>query len=118
MLRMSFLFLTYLLAAYGAFCMLISLVSHMRLKGTPVDSRVRLVLIVRNAGEKIEGVIRSIFIENTLKKIIPGGRLFVLDMGSMDDTIGILSRLQKEYGEMEVLREGEKDRVFAVFSQE
>jgi len=47
------------------------------------------VLIVRNQGETIEGVLRNVLPRDFIRKLMPGGKLHVLDMDSDDDTLDI-----------------------------
>jgi hypothetical protein len=118
MLKLVFEFCTYLMAAYGIFCLAVSLVSRLYCRVGLPDERMKLFLMVKNTENMIEGVVRSIFLNNLLKNTIPAQRLYIIDMGSSDDTRKILSRLEKEYDSISVIREDENERLISVFSHE
>jgi hypothetical protein len=80
-------------------------------------SMVKLVLIVKNQGEIIEGVLRNILQRDFIRKLMPGGRLIVLDMGSNDDTIDILRKLEKDFECIQVLKKSEKEGLFKSFDE-
>jgi hypothetical protein len=48
---------------------------------------------------------------------MPGGKLTILDMGSKDDTLEILQKLEIDYPCLEVLRKTEKDIIFNSFEE-
>ncbi|HOM01331.1 MAG TPA: hypothetical protein PLH43_00700 [Acetivibrio sp.] len=106
------------LAAYGLMMLihdlLVSIKNHN--KGYR-NSQVKLVLIVKNQGETIEGVLRNVLPRDFIRKLMPGGKLMVLDMGSNDDTMDILRRLEKDYECLEVLGKSEKDALFKSFDE-
>ena len=89
----------------------------------PQRENMRVVLIVKDQEEFIEGVIRSFYMnrafENKLSRQvdfcyrIDGDNGFiVVDMGSADKTLDILQKLKNTYGSLEVLSVDEKDRIF------
>lgn len=102
-------------AAYGFIALAYELVLSIKHKIRYENSKIKLVLIVKNQGEVIEGVLRNILPRNFIRKLMPGGKLTVLDMGSRDDTIDILRRLEKEYECIEVLKKSEKEALFKSF---
>jgi len=107
----------YLLAAYGAIVLVITVAGSVRQRMNCENTNARLVLMVKNGEEIIEGVIRSVFLEEFLRKIMVAEKLTVLDMGSTDKTMEILQNLKDEYIELEVLDEGRKESVFTYFEQ-
>lgn len=115
MLKLLFEFCTYTLAGYGAFCLLVSFLKHIQYKTSLKGHKISLVLLVKNAEEIIEGIVRSIFIEGIIGRLIPAENFFVIDMGSSDKTGEILCRLEKEYAAMEVVDEDGKDKIFQPF---
>jgi hypothetical protein len=117
MLKEIFQVTTYLLALYG-FTVIVSNVVIALLKRANIkNSSVRLVLIVKNQENIIEGIVRSILMLDVLRKIMSRDRLIVVDMGSTDDTLNILSKLKNDGEYIEILKEGEKDMVFTGYEK-
>ncbi|HHV29558.1 hypothetical protein [Acetivibrio mesophilus] len=118
MMEVIFEVLTCVLAAYGLMTLiheiLISIKQHN--KGYR-NSQVKLVLIVKNQGETIEGVLRNVLPRDFIRKLMPEGKLLVLDMDSNDDTMDILRKLEKDYECLEVLRKSEKELIFRYFEE-
>jgi hypothetical protein len=110
--------LTYIFALYG-FILAISLVVKCFYRGISLgNSDIRIVLIVKNQGEMIEGVVRSILSSRIFEGIIHKDSLYIVNMGSNDNTGEILHRLKRDYDcyNMVVLNNEEKDKVFDGFS--
>lgn len=102
-------------AAYGFITLVYELILSVKHKIKYENSMVKLVLVVKNQGDVIEGVLRNILPRDFIRKLMPGGRLTVLDMGSRDDTMDILRRLEREYECIEVLKKSEKETLFKYF---
>jgi len=117
MLKIVFDFLFYTLAIYGALSLIISFVGLAGQKEVDGKHKVRMILMVKNAEEVIEGIVRNVFLGGILRKLMCNGRLTVMDMGSSDRTADILNKLKHEYGYIDILDESEKEKVFNVFSQ-
>lgn len=113
-----FEFVMVILATYGFFIIMHDLVLAIKSKSKYQNSMIKLVLIVKNQGDVIEGVLRNVLPRNFIRKLMPGGKLTILDMGSKDDTIKILQKLEKDYECLEVLKQGEKDAIFNSFKEE
>jgi len=77
----------------------------------------KLVLIVKNQGEVIEGVLRNALQRDFIRKLMPDGRLTVVDMGSTDDTVEILKKLEMDYECIEVLKKSEMESLFGYFDE-
>ncbi len=102
-------------AAYGFITLVYELILSVKHKIKYENSMIRLVLVVKNQGDVIEGVLRNILPRDFIRKLMPGGRLTVLDMGSRDDTMDILRRLEREFECVEVLKKSEKETLFRYF---
>lgn len=114
MLRMVFECLVCIFAAYGLIAFLYEALftgRHVKCTG----SMIKTVLIVKNQAEIIEGVLRNILRRDSIRKLMPGGRLIVLDMGSKDDTMEILKRLERDYECIQVLKGSEGNSIFKCF---
>ncbi|HEX3027940.1 MAG TPA: hypothetical protein VHT34_01225 [Clostridia bacterium] len=107
---------TYLLAIYGAFALISSITYSIRLRTTNSNTDVKLVLMVRNQENTIEGAVRDIFSKHIVEDITPGEKLAIIDMGSTDQTPDMLEKLEDDYC-IQVYKEREKDRIFETFRQ-
>ena len=117
MLRIVFEIILCIFATYGFISLTHELVPSIRQKSHYKNSMVKLVLVVKNQGEVIEGVLRNLVSRDFIRKLMPGGRLIILDMGSKDDTLDILRKLEKDYECLEVLKRSEKDNIFTHFEE-
>ena len=118
MLKMAFDAVMCIFAVYGFIILIHEIMLTVRHKMKYKSSMVKLVLIVKNQGDVIEGVLRNILPRDFIRKLIPGGRLTVLDMGSKDDTIDILRKLEKDYECIQVLKKSEKESLFKFFEED
>ena len=107
----------YLLAVYGFMSLIISIINSIQWKQGLKNSTYKLVLLVKNQEETIEGVIRNIYMENILSPLIHNGKLVVLDMGSKDKTVYILNKLEEEYSDIEVLDWNSRNKIFTGFDE-
>jgi|LSQX01.3.fsa_nt_gb hypothetical protein len=107
-----------ILAAYGFISMVYDTVMSVRNKMDYNNSMIKLILVVKNQGNIIEGVMRNVLSRDFLRKLMPGGKLTIIDMGSKDDTLDILRKLEKDYECLDVLKKSEKDTVFKRFEEQ
>lgn len=117
MIKNIFDILLCILATYGIISLVHEMVTSIRNRINYSDSRIKLVLIVKNQGEVIEGVLRNVLSRDSLRKLIPEGRLTILDMGSKDDTLEILRKLEADYECIDVLKRNEMDSLFKSFDE-
>lgn len=118
MLQIVLEVLVCVLAAYGLIILLHELLLSAKQSRSYKNSMVKLVLIVKNQGETIEGVLRNVLPRDFIRKLMPGGKLIVLDMGSKDDTVDILRKLERDYECLEVLKRSEMEYLFKCFEDE
>lgn len=106
----------YLLAAYGLIVLISSAARliQCRVRGCRPD--VRAAILVKNAEENIEYIIRSAVTNEFASSVFSDKRLIVVDMGSTDNTLELLEELQKEYCSIEVLKCNEREQIFCDFS--
>jgi len=104
-----------LLAVYGAVAIAASIINAVRCRFSSDDQGVKLVLMVKDQQETIEGIVRCVFSGDFLRKTLPNGKFIILDMGSDDETPEILKRLKDIYEYLEVLGINEKEKIFAGF---
>lgn len=117
MLKIVFEVIVCIFATYGFVIFLHELLLTYKQNMKYKSSMIRLVLIVKNQGEVIEGVLRNILHRDFVRKLMPAGRLTVLDMGSNDDTIDILRKLEEDYECIQVLKKSEKESLFKFFDE-
>lgn len=115
MLRAGFEVFVCVLAAYGFITLIHELILSIKQNRSYKNSMVKLVLMVKNQGETIEGVLRNVLPRDFLRKLMPGGKLIILDMGSKDETLDILRKLERDYECLEVLKRSEKEVLFKYF---
>lgn len=106
----------FLLAAYGAAALFFAIIGAIRQRMADENSNVSLVLLIKNKEDVIEGIVRNIFISDFPGKLLAGGKLTILDMGSTDGTRSILERLKREFDTIEILNEEEKSSIFLSFN--
>lgn len=80
------------------------------------NSLVKMVLLVKNQEETIEGIVRNVYIGNVMRKIMSENRMTIIDMGSEDKTVEILVKLKKDYEFFDLLNENEKETIFDSFN--
>jgi len=112
MLEALITFITCLLAAYGAYSLIVTVADYKSSVKQIRKAGIKLVILVKNQEDCIEGIIRTIFSGEFLRRIRSGHGLTVIDLGSKDKTALILEKLQKDFDMLEVLKENEKDRIF------
>jgi hypothetical protein len=115
MLKVTLYIFIYSLAVYGVLSLAISVFDSIRQRIGNENSRVRLILIIKNQENTIEGIIRNIFRGDFLRRVMSGGKLIVLDMDSTDKTFDILIKLKDDYGCFHVLKGNEKENIFTNF---
>lgn len=113
-----FEFIMVILATYGFLTIIHDLVLAIKSKSKYQNSMIKLVLIVKNQGDVIEGVLRNVLPRSFIRKLMPEGKLTILDMGSKDDTLKILQKLEIDYECLEVVNQTEKDIIFNSFKEE
>jgi hypothetical protein len=112
MLEAIITFIIFLLAAYGVYSLVVTVADCTSPVRGSRKAGVKLVLLVKNQEDSIEGIIRTVFSGEFLRKIMSGHGLTVLDLGSKDKTVLMLEKLQKDFDSLEVLKENEKERIF------
>ncbi|HEX9062605.1 MAG TPA: hypothetical protein VF941_20735 [Clostridia bacterium] len=108
----------FLLAAYGATMLIISIIESVRHRIKGDNTGIRLVLLVKNNEDIIEGIVRSFFLSDFFNKTGLSERFTILDMGSSDGTQIILERLKTEFDSIDLVGENDKERIFSDFRNE
>jgi hypothetical protein len=76
---------------------------------------VKVVLLVRNAQEHIEYIVRYAVRKDIASKLFSNRKLTIVDMASDDDTPLILEKLQRDHSNVEVLSHDDRELVFKDF---
>lgn len=106
----------YIFAIYGLISLLFGLAELIRHKSIGMLPDVKVVLLVRNAEEHIEYIIRYAVRNDITSKLYSDKKLTVVDMASEDDTPLILEKLQKDHSNIEVLSHDDRELVFKDFA--
>jgi hypothetical protein len=114
MLQVLLDILIYTLAAFGIIVLMVGVLKNIFNRFKVDNPKIRLVLVVKDQEDHIEGVIKSIFTKDILFGTMPGNRLVVLDMGSKDETLTILEKLKKDFEYIDILRVEEKEKIFSI----
>ena len=109
------MFIVYVLAIYGLLSLAVSIFSLIPARVKNSNGKIKIVLMVKDSEEVIEGVVRNVFASDAVREFSTDGKLTVVDLGSRDGTIDILNRLKESYVGMEVLDNNDKERVFTTF---
>ena len=111
-----FMVFVYLLAVYGALTLIIGIFESIcdRLSSGNLGN-VKLILVVKNQQECIEGMIRDMFRRDRLRKMLPGVKFSILDMGSTDETPLILDKLRRDFEYIEIVSESDRQKIFDGF---
>lgn len=117
MLNILFYFVVCILALYGLILLVISVVNTICDRVSLKNDGIKLVLLVKNQQEVVEGVIRNIMASNLPRKIMTGRKLTIIDISSTDETFKILQMLKDDNEWLEILSEDEKEKIFEDFNQ-
>ncbi|MDP4179509.1 MAG: hypothetical protein Q8942_00265 [Bacillota bacterium] len=108
--------LIYLLAVYGMLSLVISVVDSITQHKTTKNSDAKLVLIVKNQQDTVEGLVRGMLTGGAIRNIIMNGKLNIIDMGSNDDTLQILTKLKNSYDVIDIYNKTERNEIFKDFA--
>jgi len=85
----------------------------------PAHHGVRMVLLVRDAEEQIEYVVRTAVKNDFASRVMSDHSLVIIDMDSSDNTFLLLEKLQKDFSNITAVRFEDRVLVFddiAIFS--
>ncbi len=102
MLRIFFYTIAYILAFYGAMNIFGSFIESITVREKTGKRPVKLVIEVKDQEEEIEGIIREIYRDELFYNHRFHVEVEAIDLGSKDNTLEILRRLQTLYGSLEV----------------
>ena len=82
----------------------------------PVHHGVRIVLLVRDAEEQIEYIVRTAVKNDFASRVMSDNSLVIIDMDSSDNTYLLLEKLQKDFSNIEAFRFKDRELVFNDFN--
>jgi hypothetical protein len=85
--------------------------SFSKRKSSP-NTGVKLVILIKNQQDKVEGIVKTILSGEMAREIISSSKLYIVDMGSEDETLKILKKLKTNYDMIEVFNKDEKELIF------
>ncbi len=105
----------YLLAAYGALVLVLGAIDLIRSKMAAGHPKVRVVLLVQNAQDQIEFIVRNVVMKDFVSRTFSDKKVIFVDMDSSDETVVLLKKLQQCYPSIEVLQHQDKEVIFSDF---
>jgi len=105
----------YLLAVYGALVLILGAIDMIRSKKASSRQKVRVVLLVQNAQEQIEFIVRNVVRKNFASNASSDKKVIFVDMDSSDETVVLLKKLQQCYPAIEVLQHRDREVIFNDF---
>ena len=101
-----------LLAIYGLFSLVRGAIGAVHCKVTGKRPVVRAILLVRNAEEHIEYIIRNIVNKEYKSKVLSDKNIIIVDMNSEDLTYVMLEKLQNDFQNINILTYEERLKIF------
>ncbi len=105
-----------LLAAYGLLVLVLEMAGLIRSRISGLRPKVRVVLLVKDAEEHIEHIIRNAAKKDFAARVLSDRNMTVVDMNSSDHTYQLLEKLQKDFSNIEVLTFEDRTLIFDGFS--
>lgn len=100
-----------LFAVYGFICLLLTIFKLIGRKKYFVE-KANLVLLVNDQEQSIEGMVREAMESKFVRNIAINGSFIIVDMGSKDDTLKILRKLENQFPLVEVCSFDERNCIF------
>lgn len=116
MLYNLFLCIVCILAAYGLLSLASGLAESIRCRISGVRPEVRVVILVQNAEEQIEYIVRNAVKKDIQSKMLSDKKVIFVDVNSNDKTYELLEKLHKSFSSIEVLPYHEGERIYDGFS--
>ncbi len=105
---------TYILAIYGLIILIYGIAESIRCRIKGRRPNVRVVLLVRDAEEYIEYIVRSAVKNEFAVKALSDKKLTIVDMDSADNTYLLLQKLQKSFPSIEIMKYDQFSDLFSL----
>ncbi|HOV25197.1 MAG TPA: hypothetical protein PK566_02385 [Pseudobacteroides sp.] len=106
--------LLYLFAFYGIVSLIASITESINRGKKFKNPGVKQVILLKDQQDTAEGIIKAMLSEKVSKAIVSDGKLYIVDMGSHDETLHILKRLKRKYENIEIFNVDEKEQIFHI----
>jgi len=90
------------LALYGMIEIIKTIIFNFTYNHTKTEG-IHFIIAVKNIGTKVEGILRPILFRNICENGRDTSKITIVDLGSSDDTKTIISRLNQEYENIEIM---------------
>jgi hypothetical protein len=104
-----------ILAVYGLFSLMLGISETIRCRLSGPRPRVRVVLLVKDAEEHIEYIVKYAVSKEYAARVLSDNKLMIVDMGSEDNTYQLLQKLQNNFPCIEVLGSDSIDDIIREF---
>jgi cell division protein FtsX len=105
-----------ILAAYGLLALVSGIAESVRCRISGIRPEVRVVVLVQNAEEQIEYIVRNAVKKDIQSKMLSDKKVTFVDMDSKDKTSELLDKLQKNFSSIEVLSYPDRAHIYDGFS--
>lgn len=105
-----------ILAAYGLLALVSGLAESIRCRISGMRPEVRVVVLVQNAEEQIEYIVRNAVKKDIQSKLLSDKKVIFVDMNSEDKTYELLDKLQKNFSSIEALPYQESVHIYDGFT--
>lgn len=112
MLIILFEYAVCLLAIYGLFAIIRGLAGKLRCRAAGKRPAVRLILLVKDAEEQIEYIIRNTACKGLNAAVLSDRKIAVIDMGSADNTRALLEKLEEDFQNIDVYKFEDRLKAF------
>jgi hypothetical protein len=100
---------------YGLLSLLLGISESICCRMAGPNPMVRAILLVQDAEEQIEYIVRYAVKKEYAAKILSDKKLIIVDMNSSDNTYILLEKLQKNFPSIQVLKISDVDSIFKDF---
>ena len=106
-----------ILAVYGVIALILGISESICCRMPGPRPKVRAVLLVQDAQEQIEYIVRYAVKKEYAPRIMSDKKLIIVDMNSEDNTYALLEKLQKNFPSIEVLKRSDADNILKEFDK-
>ncbi|MEN6314958.1 MAG: hypothetical protein ABFD25_12000 [Clostridiaceae bacterium] len=115
MLENMFDCIIYLLATYGLLVLVFGAADMVRCRVRGRRPNVRVVVLVQDAEDHIEYIVRNVVKKNFASKALSDKNIIFVDMNSADHTSQLLKKLKDDFSSIEIIPLDERLRIFDDF---
>ncbi len=109
--------IVYVLAVYGLTVLILGIFEFISCTIAGRHPKVRAVLLVQDAEEHIEYIVRYAVKREFASKLLSDKKLVIVDMNSTDSTYALLERLEKNFPSIRVMKICHMDSILKDFEK-